>query len=1220
MANIPISALPNVQPSGYTPNDLLVIVNSGTTSNTSLSSITSYVLGSFTGNTSASCISDLYVTNVHGCSPITIHDSVQSVGSQSTGTTSFAFGDNVSAFGNYSHAEGQSTQSIGDYSHAEGVNTISSGTSSHAEGVSTISPGDYSHAEGEAVLSVGGASHAEGYNTISSGQYSHSEGDATQSIGIASHSEGQGTISSGQSSHAEGFSTESIGNNSHAEGNQTQSIGYYSHSEGLLTQSIGFYSHSEGNTAISLGEYSHSEGYYTQSTGFSSHAEGRYTVSSGYYSHAEGSSTISSGQSSHAEGSGTTSVGNYSHAEGYGAQSIGDNSHAEGFGTLSIGNSSHAEGRGTIASGSYQHVSGQFNESGNTTSGAFIIGNGINNSSRSNLLFAAGNEVNISGKTITTNFQMTSGATDSYVLTSDSLGNGSWQLPTSFTGGTVTGDTIFTNGLTATTISGGTYYGDGTNLTNVLTGVTNVGTGITLSNVVGGNTLEINSITGDPLNKITTQLSGGTVEIGINEQNLSLWNLVVQGNKLLDGSVTWVSGLTFYVSDLQYLIAGTVYSASSTTVVLQSGDTNFDRIDVIYADTSSTVGVLAGNPSNNPEKPIVDGDTQVEVTFVSIPANSTGATVTGFTIYDENTGTGGGEWDFLAYGAQSSKFNPNFTGVTYSGSKSIRMTGVTSTALSSGFYLSASTPIDITEYSSLQFALRNINSLGTNSRLYISLLGAGGVVTSVYTQVLWNGATSFPNNISYNPTDTTTWQLISIPLWRFYASNNSIYGIIVKPYNSSVTQSVNLYLDKFQFVGGVPVNPPSNAWIGIRGDSTLTTLIPSSPNSTLIISGGTNIGSVVTSPNRVNLNLDNNIILSGVTANTISSTTINTVSLGTSANCVTDLYVTNVHGCSPITIHDSVQSIGSQSTGITSFAFGVNVSAFGNYSHAEGSNTQSIGYASHAEGLSNQSIGLYSHAEGDSTTSSGDSSHSEGVLTQSIGLFSHAEGFQSQSIGDGSHAEGSSTISLGYCSHSEGSGTTTSGIASHSQGIFTISMGVGSHAEGFTTMASGLYSHAEGNSTVASGNYSHAEGSGTIVSGEAAHAEGKNTQSLGSFGHAEGSQTISSGSSSHAQGSNTTSIGDSSHASGSFSTASGTTSFVHGSNSIAGGDSTIVLGDNITGITNNTTYVNKLNIVLSGTPSSSLDSQGENGSVLWDNNYFYWKANNQWLRISGSTW
>jgi len=48
--------------------------------------------------------------------------------------------------------------------------------------------------------------------------------------------------------------------------------------------------------------------------------------------------------------------------------------------------------------------------------------------------------LDVSGKTKTINFQMTSGATNGYVLTSDANGNASWQVPTgsgTFTGGTV---------------------------------------------------------------------------------------------------------------------------------------------------------------------------------------------------------------------------------------------------------------------------------------------------------------------------------------------------------------------------------------------------------------------------------------------------------------------------------------------------------------------------------------------------------------------------------------------------------------------------------------------------------------------------------------------------------------------------------------------------------------------------------------------------------------
>lgn len=66
---------------------------------------------------------------------------------------------------------------------------------------------------------------------------------------------------------------------------------------------------------------------------------------------------------------------------------------------------------------------------------------------------------------------------------------------------------------------------------------------------------------------------------------------------------------------------------------------------------------------------------------------------------------------------------------------------------------------------------------------------------------------------------------------------------------------------------------------------------------------------------------------------------------------------------------------------------------------------------------------------------------------------------------------------------------------------------------------------------------------------------------------------------------------------------------------------TIVLGGiDITGTSSNTLYVPDLVIKkLASIPVNSSDTIGENGSVTWDNNYFYWKANDQWLRLSGLT-
>jgi hypothetical protein len=155
------------------------------------------------------------------------------------------------------------------------------------------------------------------------------------------------------------------------------------------------------DNSTASGLLSFAQGQITTASGNYSHSQGRVTDATGNWSHTEGRSTTSSGDYSHAEGNGTTSSGVASHSEGDGTESIGVGSHSEGQATITYGNYSHAEGRGTITNGDYQHTQGLFNLTA-STQGAFIIGNGVDNSNRSNLVFAANNQVDIYGDLLVT--------------------------------------------------------------------------------------------------------------------------------------------------------------------------------------------------------------------------------------------------------------------------------------------------------------------------------------------------------------------------------------------------------------------------------------------------------------------------------------------------------------------------------------------------------------------------------------------------------------------------------------------------------------------------------------------------------------------------------------------------------------------------------------------------------------------------------------------------
>jgi hypothetical protein len=119
------------------------------------------------------------------------------------------------------------------------------------------------------------------------------------------------------------------------------------------------------------------------------------------------------------------------------------------------------------------------------------------------------NPIFLSGLTINSNFNYSNGTEQpGYVLTTDAFGNANWSPVSgsssgnylSLSGGTVTGPTIFTGGLTANTISATTYF----NLP--VSGLTS-GTGIDISNSNGNYTI---SYTGSSSGGLSYFISAST--------------------------------------------------------------------------------------------------------------------------------------------------------------------------------------------------------------------------------------------------------------------------------------------------------------------------------------------------------------------------------------------------------------------------------------------------------------------------------------------------------------------------------------------------------------------------------------------------------------------------------------------------------------------------------------------------------------------------------------
>ena len=217
---------------------------------------------------------------------------------------------------------------------------------------------------------IGSYAFTEGFNTKASGSYSHAEGYHTTASGVRSHAEGSSTKASDRSSHSEGMGTTASGSESHAEGSATTASGTGSHAEGNSTNMF---------SSVVTATNPTDDDIITAWMGSK-----KFSLAKGDSAHVEGINSLALGSSSHAEGSAAQALGYASHSEGYLTKASAPNSHAEGSNTVASSYASHAEGEHTKASSNYQHVQGKYNIEDTDAAYADIIGNGKNDTERSN--------------------------------------------------------------------------------------------------------------------------------------------------------------------------------------------------------------------------------------------------------------------------------------------------------------------------------------------------------------------------------------------------------------------------------------------------------------------------------------------------------------------------------------------------------------------------------------------------------------------------------------------------------------------------------------------------------------------------------------------------------------------------------------------------------------------------------------------------------------------
>ncbi|MDB2418256.1 tail fiber domain-containing protein, partial [Flavobacteriaceae bacterium] len=353
-----------------------------------------------------------YITIASG-----IYSTAMGEGTTASGNRTLATGYSTTASGNRSTAIGNSTTANGYSSTAIGNNTTASGNASTAMGFDTTAEGANSTAIGNNTTASGNASLAMGLGTTAFGTYSTAMGNSATASDFVSlvigqyNSSGSSVTSSatefdtantafvigngtGSSSKSDAFKVLFNGNTTATgsvtatsfigDGSQLSGIGILSavtenNQTGARLSISNASNHGNiGSEALDL-SYSNSASTTLGATGAGSIAMGLSTTASGAGSIAMGLSTVSSADATLAMGNNTTASG--------------DGATAMGFGTVASGSYSSAIGRRTTASDFGSLVIGQHNSSGssvtnsatafNTANTAFVIGNGENDSSKS---------------------------------------------------------------------------------------------------------------------------------------------------------------------------------------------------------------------------------------------------------------------------------------------------------------------------------------------------------------------------------------------------------------------------------------------------------------------------------------------------------------------------------------------------------------------------------------------------------------------------------------------------------------------------------------------------------------------------------------------------------------------------------------------------------------------------------------------------------------------
>lgn len=276
----------------------------------------------------------------------------------------------------------------------------------------------------------------------------------------------------------------------------------------------------------------------------------------------------------------------------------------------------------------------------------------------------------------------------------------------------------------------------------------------------------------------------------------------IQDGIIQPGVTSWISNYDYDVSPAIGVIGGVRYVSDWTPITLPTADPLLDRIDLVVFNAGGTITVIPGTPADDPQKPIVDPATQLEMGFIVVTANTTAPPVPPIQdfIYINNV-----EWTTLSSNA---RINPASTNFPYSVPLDIQFTAAQN---GDNIRFTSVVPPTIANFNIVTLKIRSASIWANDSK----------------AELQWySGATPIGNPVAianeafgFTSTNLSGYQIVSILLNQFGSLSNVTALLITV--RTTGGRTISLYIDDIQLQNGIlpPIGYTANNAVTLTGNN-----------------------------------------------------------------------------------------------------------------------------------------------------------------------------------------------------------------------------------------------------------------------------------------------------------------------------------------------------------------------------------------------------------------